>query len=192
MLFFLWVNVSLYIFIKIHIMKAPFIFFIIFFSTLVFVGFSQCNTPKKAMKITKTITLQERNATQVYYQHWVAGVQGGGSGVNLVISKKVLDNIKPIKIYFRNKTALVEEKQFDYVARYKGTVNQINDYNMSANPKEEYGNTAAKNTENFPFQLQENEAIISYLQNNTTKYLKLTNITEKEMLAYPSAPPQNR
>ena len=40
----------------------------------------------------------------------------------------------------------------------------------------------------FPFELLNDEAVISYLENDIMKYLKLTNISQKESIPYPSAP----
>jgi hypothetical protein len=40
-----------------------------------------------------------------------------------------------------------------------------------------------------PFQLAKNEAVISYSENGKVNYYKVSNIKEKEMLAYPQGNP---
>jgi hypothetical protein len=59
----------------------------------------------------------------------------------------------------------------------------------SLDPKDEYGNEPPK-LEKLPFELSNNEAVIAYDVDGKTKYTKLQNITKKENIAYPSAPPQ--
>lgn len=151
----------------------------------IFIGFSQCKSTSESVKIEKTIRIENNKTQQVYSQNWVAGVRGGGSGLNLVLSKSFLKEIVPIEVYFRNKITSVEEKQYDFVAYYKGTLNQLKDIN------EEVENPIIISSEAFPFDLEDNEAIISYLNNGETIYLKISNISQKESIAYPSTRPQN-
>jgi len=154
-------------------------------------GFSKCTTTKDTMKIAQSIDLSEASKTQAYYQHWVAGVRGGGSGLDLYIHKSVVKNKKLITAYFKGKSVKLDpivESSNVYIARFKGESNQRYDLNMEAEAINEYGNTPPIKKDSIPFNLATNDAVISYLENNTLKYLKLINIPEKEMLAYPSAP----
>ena len=143
-----------------------------------FIFFLQCGSAQKSIKISQTISLQKEKNPNGYYQHWISGVQEGGSGINLMISKIVMPNIIPITVFFRNQEAVIEVKKFDYVARYTTHSNQQKEYNK-----------AMVGEKDFPFDLENDEAVLSYLDKGKKKYLKLTNIPEKEMLAYPSAPP---
>jgi hypothetical protein len=154
-------------------------------------SFSQCASTKKTIEITKTIELSKESSSEVYYQNWVAGVRGGGSGTNLYISKSVVENKELITAYFKGKevvfdTLIKGSKMF--IARFKGDANQIFDMEMNADAINEYGNKAVVEKTDFPFNLEPNDAVVSYLENNTLKYLKLINIPKKESLAYPSAP----
>ena len=158
------------------------------FLILLAIGFSQCKSTSETMKINDTITLTENKTPQVYFQNWIAGVRGGGSGLNLVLTKSFLKGITPIKVYFRGKIAVAEEKQLDFVAYYKGELNQLRKKDTSEISNEEENHTT-NNVVPFPFELEEDEAIISYHNNGKLSYLKITKITKKESLAYPTAKP---
>jgi len=154
-------------------------------------SFAQCTSTKKTMEITKTIELTKESISEVYYQKWVAGVRGGGSGTDLYISKSAVDNKQLITAYFMNKVVdfdVTTKESSMYIARFKGAANQIYDTNMESEAINEYGNKAPVEKTQFPFKLSTNEAVVSYLENNVLTYLKLTNIPKKESLAYPSAP----
>lgn len=154
-------------------------------------GFSQCRTAKDTMNIAKTIELSEVSKTQAYYQEWVAGVRGGGSGVDLHIDKSVVMNKELITAYFRGKSVKFDpltQNSTVYIARFKGVANQLYDINMEADAINEYGNKSPIKKDSIPFNLGKNDAVVSYLESNTLKFVKLINIPEKEKLAYPSAP----
>lgn len=150
-------------------------------------SFSQCSSSKKILE-SAPVTLGE-----VYFQSWVAGVQGGGSGINLFIpigessqSSMVLDSV-----YFRGKVAKLETKTDNtlYIGRFLTAANQQSDLKMTNEDNGEYGNVLPSSTGNFPFQLKDNECVVSYQENNNTKYFKIENISEKARVDYPSAPP---
>lgn len=154
-------------------------------------SFSQCTSAKKTMEIKKTIKLSNKSNSEVYYQNWMAGVRGAGSGTDLYISKSAVDNKQLITAYFMNRVVdfdVTTKESSMYIARFKGAANQIFDTNMEAEAINEYGNKAPVEKTQFPFKLVANEAVVSYLENKKIMYLKLTNISKKESLAYPSAP----
>lgn len=143
------------------------------------------------MEITKTIELTKESVSKVYCQSWVAGVRGGGSGIDLYINKSVVGNKKLVTAYFKGKSVKfnpIPVNSTIYVAHFKGDANQRYDLNMEADAINEYGNKAPIDKAAFPFKLESNEAVVSYLDNTKLKYLKLINITKKESLSYPSAP----
>ncbi|WP_338732210.1 hypothetical protein [Mangrovimonas cancribranchiae] len=127
---------------------------------------------------------------KAYYQDWVAGIEDGGSGVNVYIPIK--DNPKSIvldSIYFRNQAVKLKKQIVDktiYIGRFQSKNKQ--DLIMSSNPKAEYGNTLPK-TVKPPFPLTKNECIVSYQDKGKTKYYKIQDLVEKQPLHYPSAPP---
>ena len=155
------------------------------------VGFPQCTSIKGTMSIAETIELSEVSKTHVYYQSWVAGVRGGGSGIDLYINNSVVGGKKLITAYFKGRSVEFSIKANNsniYIAHFKGEANQRYDLNMEAEAINEYGNKVSVKKDSIPFKLANNDAVASYLENNTLKYLKLLNIPKKESLAYPSAP----
>ena len=59
---------------------------------------------------------------------------------------------------------------------------------MNSNTAQEYGNTAPKIETNNPFNLGQNECVVSYKLNGKTRYYKLTNIVKKESIDIPMSP----
>lgn len=140
--------------------------------------FMQCSSAQKLQKEASFKT------NQVYYQSWVAGVQGGGSGINVFIPvTSQLKGLKLDSLYFRgHKVALTTKSQNPnlYVGRIL----------TEANRRDE--DTIVNNKAEMPFDIKDNEAIISYMENNQKKFIKLENIVEKQAEQYPSAPPKNK
>jgi len=82
-------------------------------------------------------------------------------------------------VYFRGLKSILQEDAQDpgvYFAQfYKGKQDLI----MSSDPKEEYANKMPQKAEKVPFELQDDEALIVFTQNNKTKYFKITGILER-------------
>lgn len=157
------------------------------FATLV----SSCSSAQK---------LQEKapmTIGDVYFERWVAGVQGGGMGINLFIpvSKEIPATLQLDSVYFRGhstKLELIQGENPLYVGRFQLKSNQKSDIVMSSDPNEEYGNEAPKIATKFPFELKDTECVVSYKLGNDTKYFKIENIFEKARQYYPSAPPNRQ
>lgn len=126
--------------------------------------------------------------TTSYFQKWVAGVQEGGSGVNVNLSiDNITEEVAFRHLYFRNKkeTATFTPTSPDKIIGYFKTTAK-RDVVMDSNPVKEANNTP---NDVFPFKLKENEAVLSYYHKGEEKYLKITEIEEKPMIAYPSSNP---
>jgi hypothetical protein len=152
--------------------------------SLFMVSFSQCSSSKQIMD-EAPIALE-----QVYCESWIAGIEGGGSGLNIFIptSNKtvVLDSV-----YFRGKAAKLEinsAKKMLYVGRFTSEINSKKDIVMSNEPHDEYGNNTPQIDQKIPFELEDNQCVISYIENNKTKYFRVDNVIEKESIPIPSAP----
>lgn len=151
-------------------------------------SFSQCSSSKEA-------SLQKQapvNINKPYFQSWVAGVKGGGAGINVFIpvsdAKQELDSV-----YFRGEVSKLEVKPQNpnlYIGRFNSNKNRQKDIVMSSDPREEYGNQLPELKQNIPFQLKDNECVISYIENGVTKYFKIKNLTEKASIPFPSAKPK--
>ena len=154
---------------------------------LVMASFSQCSSTKE---------LQDRSPTelgQVYFQKWIAGVEGGGSGLNLMIPIKE-NRMSLDSVYFRGKRAKLEfqEAQMLYIGRFLDNFNKPKDMVMSGDKNAEYGNRVPEIQGKIPFDLKDNECVISFKEEGTMKYFKVEDIVEKEMIPFPSAPPNKQ
>ena len=156
---------------------------------VVMASFSQCSSSRSLQK-KSPVELE-----QVYCQRWVAGVQGGGSGINIFIPVKDL-SVELDSVYFRGKAVQLEIKPGEtmYVGRFMSDFNKPKDPNvvMSSDPKAEYGNKLPELPQKIPFELKDDECVISYKDGKKTKYFKVENVVEKDLLAYPSAPPKKQ
>lgn len=127
---------------------------------------------------------------EAYYQNWVAGVKEGGLGTNvhIVFSEKNADVVIQ-NIYFRNqileaKGNTKEPNQFVGYLKNDAERNVI----MDSDPMKEAQNTPTKA---FPFQLENNEAVLEYWFEGKKNYYKVSNFSEKEMIPYPQANPNS-
>lgn len=147
-------------------------------------GFSQCSSTKKLQ------TEAPIKVGKVYYQKWVAGVQGGGSGLNIFIPVNDT-SIALDSVYFRGRAAKLETKPQDqslYIGRFISQFNQKQDIIMSGDSISEYGNKLPIVNEYIPFELSPNECVVSYIDGKKTKYFKIENVVEKASMHFPMAP----
>ena len=124
-------------------------------------SFSQCASTYKLDKVAPT------KFKDVYFQKWNAGIQEGGSGINVFI-KTEDKSVTLDSVYFRGKgTRLIAypNNLLLHIARFTAL-------NSSSIP--------------FPFNLKEDECIVSYLKNRKVHYFKISNIREHTTLNYPS------
>ena len=125
-----------------------------------------------------------------YYQDWVAGVKEGGSGTNVhFVFSQMEPNVEIKKIYFRNNIleAKPSEKQPNQYIGYLRN-NAQRDIVMDKDPIKEAQNSLSKT---FPFPLENNEAVIEYVDGGTKNFYKISTLTKKEMIPYPQANPNN-
>ncbi len=157
---------------------------------LLLLSFSNCGGAQD--KTEKFILVQNPpfKIVEAYFQNWVAGVQEGGSGTNiyLVFSDKDKDVVIQ-NIYFRNQ-----------ILEAKGNVNEPNQFVgylrndaqreviMDSDPMKEAQNNPSKS---FPFQLENNQAVVEYLFGGKKNYYKISNLSQKEMIPYPQSNPNS-
>lgn len=148
------------------------------------VSFSNCASTQQLEKL-EPLTIGD-----VYYQNWVAGVKGGGSGFNIFIP--ISDNANNImldSVYFKGKKAKLEfNNNTVFIGRFKTTANKKQDIIMSNEPYAEYGNKVPELPQKTPFELNDTECVVSYLEGNKTKYFKIEGIVRKESKLYQKAP----
>ena len=161
----------------------------VFLMIIIMTSFSHCSSAQKLQK-EAPVTIGK-----VYYQHWVAGIQSGGSGVNLFIPVKesLTEDVQLDSVFFKGKVSKLEVKPTNpnlFIGRFSTSGNQKKDIIMSDKPNAEYVNEGPKKKPKIPFELKENECVVSYIEANKTKYFKVENIIEKQPQLYPSAPPK--
>lgn len=123
----------------------------------------------------------------VYSQKWVAGVEEGGSGTHLHFTTATLaGDVRFMHAYFRNQKQRINQNQETPDVYMVNFPNQsMADRIMDVDPTKEAANTPEAE---YPFDLDENEAVLSYLMNGELKFYLVGPIAEKPMLAYPAAP----
>jgi hypothetical protein len=151
-------------------------------------SFSQCSTAQKLQKEAPT------QFGDVYCQKWTAGIQGGGSGINLFIP--IADkSIQLDSAYFRGKSVKLEVKETKegviYIGRFKTEFNEPKEIIISSDPKQEYANKLPVKQEEIPFELKDDECVVSYIQEDKPMYYKISNVRQQEPLNYPMAPSNN-
>lgn len=147
---------------------------------------TQCGAAKPNLQETPFQT------GEVYFEQWIAGVQGGGSGIDVYIPiVKISDGIQLEKAFFRGKVApLTASKEKIFIARFQTDLNKERDITMHSDTVEESVNTPAV-SESFPFPLKDDEVGVIYKEKGITGYTKLTKIIQKESIPRPSAPPRD-
>lgn len=154
---------------------------------LLMTSFSQCSS---AQKLQDKAPMVFEN---VYAQKWVAGVEGGGSGINVFIPVK--ENTETLdSIYFRDQVAKLEyneQGQSMYIGRFLTDFNNKTDMILSTDMKEESRNRNLPLKQKLPFELLDNECVVSYSVGGKTLYYKITGIEIKDPVHYPSAPGGN-
>ena len=153
---------------------------------IILLGFSFCSATKNNMKeiTTKNPPFKVTKAT---YNTWVGGKQGV-KGLNIAIAIDKLE-IKLDSVFFRNRKAVlmrdisIKENIFNGVFTILKTQH---DYNLDIDPLKEYGNKAPVISRKMPFELERNEAVVSYLYKGDTHYYKIENLVKKETIIYPS------
>ena len=145
---------------------------------------SQCSS---AQILQKSPPLQ---LGECYYQSWIAGVEGGGSGTNIYIP--IISNVNKIEldsVYFQGKVVKLEFKnELLAIGRFTTDLNQKKDLIMSNEPYAEYGNEVNQTILKQWPSLKDSQCVISYKEGSKTKYFMIDNLSKKPLLAYPSAP----
>lgn len=158
----------------------------ILISLVIGILFTFCSSKKE---IT---TKSASDIEAVYFQKWVGGQELTGSGTNfhLKLKNPLEQDVSLVKVYFQNQEAIFEkENETTFIARfYSKPPNQ--DLILDGDSTKEYGNKAPEITKP-KFNLLPTEAILEFQNKNKTEQLKIINIKEKELIAYPSARPRN-
>ncbi len=157
----------------------------ILYSALIMVfSLSSC-TPQK--KLVATTPFQMGEAT---CQSWVGGRPESGSGIrlNIPMLSEDMQGVQFQQVYFRGKVTDLKMKTEE--GKKYATANFLNnpadkpDIIMDADAKKEVGNRPPELKDEFPFELQPTECVISYLDGDTIKYHKVEGVKELKQLIY--------
>ena len=146
----------------------------------------QTSNSQNEFKVVQEEVLKHQ---EVSYRRWVAGIQGGGSGITIFIDLKEPLNqnltFKKVQITTFESSSIEKIDDLHYVAHVK---TYTNDLKLDENPKEEYGNEIPPKSD---VNLKEGQVKIFFTKNGKSGFQLVEGVQEKEMLAYPSMRPQN-
>lgn len=126
------------------------------------------------------------NIKKASFQHWVGGQQGvKGIHIKLLIAD-LSEAINLQFVYFNHKKVKLYLKKDETDKLFTANINTSDGIDMiiHKDPKKEYGNKIPNATSKIPFELKENEAVISYLENKIEKFYKVI-LTEENSVVYP-------
>lgn len=149
-------------------------------------GSSQTSNTKFMFEENPPFTIEE-----AYFQKWVAGTKEGSSGIKVHIVFETIEPDVVLKDFYFQRQIQKAQNALDNTNEYFAELsnNSRNDFVMDIDPMKEAQNTPSQN---FPFELKENEAVVSYVFKGKTKYFKISNLSEKERIAYPQSNPNLR
>lgn len=118
----------------------------------------------------------------VYYQTWVGGIEGAGSGYNLFLktTEPLPENVVLTAVYFNNKQAVWEQNKQEsllFVAHLKNDLRPRESFILHKDVTQEYGNEMPKKQPQY--ELAANEAMIFYTVDGQEKVTKISGISEK-------------
>lgn len=143
--------------------------------TIVFSSTYQCSSSKAV-----TQSFEEPSSFEVkpvVFQEWYAGIKVGGTGMNVfvpVVDKP--ENVTLEKIYFRNLEGKLVEQGNKYLALLK-------------NPSPYYTFEKPEKPADYPFDLNDEECVISYKENGVLKHMKIAQVHEVAGTYYENGPP---
>ena len=163
---------------------------IILLTLTVFV--SSCGSSKERIKNQDSLLIDNSSVQlieKVVFQKWVAGLEKVGSGYSIEIYPVKNGRTLNLKsVYFRGLKGEITLGKITYVSALKEKL--IKDIQLSSKPSDEYKNTLPEVSQ-VPFLLNDNECVVSYVDNDTIKFLKVLKVKEKAAIYYPSAKPKN-
>ena len=119
--------------------------------------------------------------TKATYTNWVGGIEGV-SGFNVNMDYTAANKVEFDSIFFRGRIAKVSYKETGdskSILGYFSTSTRQEQMSLNREASKEYGNSSSVTTEpEFPFELKDNEAVVSYRDGDQLKYYKLENLQE--------------
>ena len=139
---------------------------------------------------TMTLSTPSFASVEAYFNTYVAGVQGGGTGIEFYIPTETDKEIILEKVFFRESAGKVMKSSTGYVARFRTDTGINQDVIMSSEANREAVNTPPVVADTFPFPLEKDQAGLIYKDNGVVKYCILSNIKQRDSKAYPQQLPR--
>jgi len=147
--------------------------------------FVACSSQKK-LETSAPFTLGE-----VYAQKWMVENTTMYSGYEVIIPIMSLDENEAVlqNLYHKDKMVdiSIELREFGMIALAEYSKEDLlkKDMLVPEAPKNKR-KKGSKKMELFPFELQDTEAVLSYLQNDKIRYIKLSGIRQNPVVVYES------
>jgi hypothetical protein len=153
-------------------------------SVLVMTMFTQCSSAQQFDK-ESPFTI-----SKAYYQDWVGGRQGSsGTLITFEIASEISKEVKLDSLFFNHKICKLEassfNKKYSITGNFSKTTYVERNIIMDVNPQKEMANKVPDVTTNFPFELTDNECVISYTIKEKKHYYKVTNLKKEKTIYYP-------
>lgn len=151
-------------------------------SMLIMVFFTQCGSAQFDKEAPFTIH-------KAYYQDWFGGQPGSKGTLVTVEISRADESIVFDSIFFNGKimrlgNTVSDNKQL-LIGNFSTTTLSDNNIIMHSDPKEEMANKVSKPAFNYPFELTDNECVVSYIIKNKKRYYKIENLKKEKSIYYP-------
>ncbi|NND16577.1 MAG: hypothetical protein HKN89_09675 [Eudoraea sp.] len=128
-------------------------------------------------------------------QTWVGGMEqtGHGTEVTLTLDTLPMDQITLKEMYFRGRVGEITiGDTVDGIQAKCNFIEQPKEISMHSDSTKEVGNqpprVRSKKELKFPFELEPNEVVISYMENEDLKFFKVSDVVDKPGRVYQSRP----
>ena len=135
-------------------------------------------------KIDVQKSVDQTQIKEIYSQAWVAGIRGGGAGINVFVNLNTPfeQGLVLEKIQFKTYEAPFEKtNELSYVARIDTGQNKLKTINVEVTDAEK--ETVVSEPK---INLKEKQAILFFKKEGIEYYKIVENVEEREMIAYPS------
>lgn len=155
----------------------------LFSSILIMALFTQCGSAQFDKNPPFTIN-------KAYYQDWVGGRPGSnGTIVTIEFSDIPTKDVTFDSIFLGRKIMKAEHTISDnknmLSANFVVTSEADKNIIMHSDPSKEFGNQAPEKLEKTPFELSDNECVISYMVKDKKHYFKIENLLKEKTIYYP-------
>lgn len=127
---------------------------------------------------------EQTQIKEIYSQYWVAGVRGGGAGIDVYVNLNTPfeDGLVLEKIQFKTyEVPFDKTSDLSYVARINTGQNQLKVINVEVTDAEE-----ETVTDGPKINLKEKQAILFFRKDGKEYSKTIENVEEREMIPYPS------